>query len=91
MTKPELLDTLKAIATEVMVSETGADPAATRADLDARLSLEAPLTELGWDSVRLTWLLVRVEERFDIDTSGISMYDLFVVEDLIDELLARMG
>ena len=90
MSPDSLLTVIKEIATEVQVTETGLEAATVRADFDARLRLDAPLTELGWDSVRLTWLLVRLEERFDIDTSGISMYDLFVVEDLVRELLERI-
>ncbi|MCB9675784.1 MAG: hypothetical protein H6737_11740 [Alphaproteobacteria bacterium] len=93
MDKAELLEVVKDLATEVTASETNADEAATRAlraELDASIRAEAPLTELGWDSVRLTWLLVRIEERFDIDTSTLSLYDLFTVDDLLVELKERI-
>jgi acyl carrier protein len=57
-----------------------------RAHLESGLDLESPLSSLGWDSMQMTWLLVRLEEHFDIDTSHLSIFDLFTIGDLLDEL-----
>lgn len=89
MTQTELLDIFKEI-----VCDTAAKAHPTQAEeldklrthLEAGLSPESPLSTLGWDSMQMTWLLVRLEERFDIDTSSLSMFDLFTVGDLLEEL-----
>jgi acyl carrier protein len=61
------------------------------AELGARIkssavTLDSPLSEFGWDSVQMTWILIRLEERYDIDTSTVSMFNLFTVGDLMSEL-----
>ncbi len=34
----------------------------------------------------MTWLLVRIEERFDIDTTNLSLFDMFTIGDLLGKL-----
>ena len=86
-------DELMAVIRDLVIEGAARAPAAQavelatiRANLDKGLNRASPLSSLGWDSVRMTWLLVRLEEHFDIDTSTISMFDLFTVGDLLDEL-----
>lgn len=50
-----------------------------------------PLSTLGWDSLKLTWFMVRLEEQLDIDTSSISMYNLHTFADLIEALNQKMS
>ena len=87
MTQAELLNVLKEVA-EV----DAADPAVAKqsgnlcARLDPSLTLDSPLAQVGWDSLEMTWVLVRLEERLDIDTSNLSMFNLHTVGDLLREL-----
>lgn len=61
--------------------------AAVRETVETHLHAEAPIAQLGWDSVQMTWLLVRLEERYGIDTSTLSMFDMFTVGDLLRALV----
>lgn len=93
MTRTELLEVLGQMVVEITVRhspERASERDAILADLRTRLTPDASLFELGWDSMQLTWLLVRVEERFDIDTSTLSLLDLFTVDDLLRELQVRI-
>ncbi len=55
--------------------------------LDERVNVDSPLGEIGWDSVQMTWVLIRLEERYDIDTSNLSIFDMFTVGDLLRSLI----
>jgi acyl carrier protein len=91
MTKNDLLVVLKDV---VVAAGDKSDPTHTpesaelRARVEASLTVDAPLAQLGWDSLRMTWVLVRLEERLNIDTSSLSLFDLFTVGDLLEELEA---
>ncbi|MBL7714414.1 MAG: acyl carrier protein [Bdellovibrionales bacterium] len=54
--------------------------------VDEKVTLDSPLASLGWDSLQMTFLLVALEERLGIDTSTLSMFDLFSVGDFVAEL-----
>lgn len=91
MTPEELLTVLKDV---VIAAADNGDPAlakelaALRARTGDTLSLDMPLAKFGWDSIQMTWVLVRLEERLGIDTSSLSLFNLFTVGDLVKELLA---
>jgi acyl carrier protein len=54
--------------------------------LDESIKPDSPLSVLGWDSMQMTFLLVAVEDRFNIDTSTISILDLFTVGDFLTDI-----
>lgn len=93
-TREELLELIKATAIALIERETR--PPQSELDerrewMDRELTEEAPIADLGWDSAKMTWLLVRLEEELDIDTSGLSLYELFTVGDLLDKLQACLA
>ena len=55
-------------------------------EIDEVLTLDAPLTALGWDSMTMTWLIVTREDRFEIDMSSISLMEIYSVGDLVNEI-----
>ena len=90
VTQAELLAALKELVVDAAKDGNPAlapDLAALRARVDSSLGIESPLASLGWDSMHMTWILVRAEERFGIDTSSLSLFNLFTVGDLLRELL----
>lgn len=89
ITRTELLDIFKEIVCETVAKAhpgQAEELETLRVHLETGLNPDSPLSSLGWDSMQMTWLLVRLEERFDIDTSSLSIFDLFTVGDLLDEL-----
>jgi acyl carrier protein len=87
MSQSDLLSILKdVVVAAVRQGDPSADPVATRARMDSTLTVDAPLADLGFDSLKMTWILVRLEERLLIDTSCLSLFDLFTVGDLLREL-----
>ncbi len=58
-----------------------------RKELDSRILPETPLAELGLDSMTMTWIIVKLEEELDVDASGISIFEIFDVQGLMDELI----
>jgi acyl carrier protein len=90
-TREELLELIKTMALAIHQRETRASREELdklRHWMDTELTADSPIASLGWDSVRMTWLLVRLEEELEIDTSKMSLYELFTVGDLLDKLLA---
>ena len=85
----DLLQILKEV---VLATSDGGDPSmakelyAMRSSLSASVTLDTPLQELGFDSMQMTWVLVRLEERLEIDTSSVSLFNLFTVGDLVRSL-----
>ena len=63
---------------------------ATRSKLATQFVADRPLAELGWDSMQLPALLVRAEDRWAIDASDLSVFDLFTVGDLVEALYDRV-
>lgn len=93
MNSNELLQLVKDVMVEVVAREMRPAPeelARLKEEIHQKLTPEAPIAELGWDSVRMTWLLVRLEERLDIDTSNLSLYELFTVGDMLKQIQARV-
>jgi acyl carrier protein len=90
VTQEELFAILKEV---VVAAADHGDPAfaqelaALRARVDGSLGLDSPLSQFGWDSIQMTWVLVRLEERLDVDTSTLSLFNMFTVGDLVRELL----
>jgi acyl carrier protein len=92
VTEADLLVVIKDLI--VLMAKTAdptCDEASVRADVERRLVPEAPMAQLGWDSMQMTWLLVRIEERFDIDTSTLSLFEMFTVSDLLRSLVPLIG
>jgi acyl carrier protein len=89
MTQDEILTVLKQIVVERSAK---ANPAHARefeklrSIVDQNVTPESPLAALGWDSLQMTWLLVAVEERLDIDTTTLSLFDLYSIGDFLSEL-----
>jgi len=89
MTRTALLDIFKEIVCETAEKaypKQAEELETLKKNLEAGLNPESPLNSLGWDSMQMTWLLVRLEERFNIDTSSLMIFDLFTVGDLLDEI-----
>lgn len=92
MSKTLPADLLVILKEVVSSTSDGGDPSmakelqAMRASLSASVTLDTPLQELGFDSMQMTWVLVRLEERLDIDTSSVSLFNLFTVGDLVRAL-----
>lgn len=56
-------------------------------DIDERVKLDTPLSAVGLDSMKMTWIIVRFEEELEIDASGVSFFELYDVNDLTVEIL----
>jgi acyl carrier protein len=88
VTQADILTALKEL---VVDSADSASPghapqlAALRDRIDS-INAETPLAKIGWDSIQMTWVLIALEERFSIDTSMLSLFDMFSVGDLLREL-----
>jgi acyl carrier protein len=86
VTNEDLLAILKELAVDIA---SNVDPAyakqlaALRDRVENLSDIESPLADLGWDSVQMTWLLIRLEERLGIDTSSLSLFDMYTVGDLL--------
>jgi acyl carrier protein len=88
MTQDELLSALKEVVVKMMSK---ANPGQTdltpyREKVEATLNQNSLLSSLGWDSLQMTFLLVEIEDRFGIDTSNLSLLDLYTIGDLLAEL-----
>ena len=86
-----LLAELRDMIADMMVEERMILPEqrdSSRGELDKHFILERPIAELGWDSIQFPALLVRAEHRYGIDTSEVSVFDVFTVGDLVEELYA---
>jgi acyl carrier protein len=89
MTKEQILEELKSLINEGFKN---ADPS-QKAEIEKiknaakeEINLDTPLATIGWDSLQMTWLIVNLENRLKIDASTISMFDLFTVGDLVEEI-----
>jgi acyl carrier protein len=93
VSEPALIEELKELILEMLSDErviTREQLPEARARLDAQLLPETPLAELGWDSMQFPALLVRAEDRWGIDTSEVSVFDVFTVQDLVRALSVRI-
>jgi len=78
---------------EMMVSErmiSNQQAAETRRQLEGQFVPGAALSELGWDSMQFASLLVHAEDRYGIILGGLSMFDLFTVDDVVNEVWAQI-
>ena len=57
-------------------------------EVDGRVKLDTPLSNVGLDSMKMTWIIVRFEEELDIDASAVSFFELYDVNDLANEIVA---
>ncbi len=55
--------------------------------VESTVTLQSPLSSLNLDSMTMTWIVVRLEEELDVDASGISFFDIYDVDNLINEVL----
>ena len=89
VTQEELLAVLKDIIAGADATGNpaiAAELAGLRARVSGSFTMESPLAQVGWDSLEMTWVLVRLEERLGIDTSSLSLFSIFTVGDLLREL-----
>jgi acyl carrier protein len=56
-------------------------------EVDGRVFIDTPLSAVGLDSMKMTWIIVRFEEELDIDASGVSFFELYDVNDLATEII----
>ena len=56
-------------------------------EVAARVAIDTPLSAVGLDSMKMTWIIVRFEELLDIDASGVSFFELYDVKDLAKEII----
>lgn len=95
--KPRSRDALRSdlieMVVEMMLSErviSKEQVVETRNELEEQFVPDAALSELGWDSMQFASLLVHAEDRYGIVLGGLSMFDLFTVDDVLNEVWARL-
>jgi acyl carrier protein len=91
MNKQELFELFKAL---IVRSHLNDDPTLSKArleeiglDVNDRVQLDTPLAAIGLDSMKMIWLTVKFEEALDINASGLSFFEIFDVNDLLEEIL----
>jgi acyl carrier protein len=91
MNSEKILETFKSL---VVKSHLNDDPtlsedrlAEISKEVDERVKIDTPLSAVGLDSMKMTWIIVRFEEELDIDASGVSFFELYDVNDLATEIL----
>jgi len=96
--KPESRDALVGdlvdLAVEMLLSErviSHEQVEETRLQLAEQFVPDTALSELGWDSMQFASLLVHAEDRYGIVLGGLSMFDLFTVGDVVNEVWARIA
>lgn len=93
MDKVAVLSGLKEVVLQGVQENTpeqAKDHDALKKKIDNELTIEAPISNLGWDSLQMTWLLLNLEKKFKIDLSTLSTFDLYSVEDLVDQIQKRL-
>ncbi|MBS1963044.1 MAG: acyl carrier protein [Bdellovibrionales bacterium] len=89
MSQEEILSILREVVTERIAKASPGDAqelSKLRTIVNKDVTPDSPLSALGWDSLQMTWLLVAIEERLDIDTSSVSLFDLYSVGDFLSEI-----
>lgn len=91
MDKHTLFESFKQLLVKSHLND---DPSLTEAELtqikseiDQKVTLESPISSLWLDSMKMTWLIVRFEDALDVNAAGLSFFELFDVNDLMDELI----
>ena len=93
MDKLEVLNGLKEVVIKGIQENTpelATDLNALKEKIENELKIDSPVYDLGWDSLQMTWLLLNLEKKFDIDLSTLSTFDLFEIGDLVDEVHKRV-
>ena len=89
-----LIEDLRAVILQMLIDERVIEADAVdamRDRLETEFVSETPLPELGWDSIQFAALLVRAEDRYGLDTSDLSVFDIFTVGDLVTAIEDRIG
>ncbi len=89
MTQDEILKILRELIVELSQKANPSDAkeiSKLKSIIGENITPSSPLSALGWDSLQMTFLLVAIEERFQIDTSTISLFDLFTIGDFLTEI-----
>lgn len=89
MSQDQMLSVLKEIVVEMSEKSNpthAKEISKLRSIVDSKITPDSPLSALGWDSLQMTMLLVAVEERLGIDTSNVSLFDLYTIGDFLSEL-----
>ena len=60
---------------------------AIKKEINENIHLDSPLSSVGLDSMKMTWIVVNLEEQLDIDASGISFFELYDINDLANQVL----
>jgi acyl carrier protein len=91
MTRDEVFGTFKSLLVKSHLHD---DPSLPQEKLqeiaknvEATIHLTTPLNELGLDSMTMTWIIVSFEQVLDVDASGVSFFELFDVNDLVNEIM----
>lgn len=94
MSQDEMLTVLKELVVELSAKANpthGKEISKLKSIVDAKVTPQSPLSALGWDSLQMTMLLLAVEEKFGIDTSNVSLFDLYTIGDFLTELQTLMN
>lgn len=89
MTKEEIFVVVKSIISESIAKSNPVQYKETsklKGFVENNITPESPLSTLGWDSLQMTWLLLEIENKLKIDTSTISLFDLYTIDDFLTEL-----
>ncbi len=91
MKNAEILDIFRSLVVKSYLND---DPSLSKdrlkeieIEINDRVKLDTPLSEVGLDSMKMTWIIVKFEEILDIDASGVSFFELFDVNDLANEII----
>lgn len=93
MNKSEVLSGLKEVVIRGIQENTpelATDLNALKEKIENELTIDSPVYDLGWDSLQMTWLLLNLEKKFQIDLSTLSTFDLYAIGDLVDEVHKRV-
>jgi acyl carrier protein len=95
MTNESVLETFKALIVKSHLNDdrtlSEQRLAEIAKEVDERVQLDTPLSNVGLDSMKMTWIIVRFEEELDIDASAVSFFELFDVNDLANEIVSLVN
>jgi acyl carrier protein len=57
-------------------------------NIESTIRLDTPLSSIGLDSMTMTWIVVKLEEKYNIDASCVSFFELYDVNDLINQIVS---
>jgi acyl carrier protein len=59
-------------------------------NIESTIHLDTPLSAIGLDSMTMTWIVVKLEEKYEIDASCVSFFELHDVNDLITQIVTLL-